>query len=124
MLPPETTATILPRPARPLIAAATAQPAAPSAMTRARSATSRMARATSSRETTIEPASVRSSGHIVSSTDFPPAPYVIEHERLHCQGYEHAGEHELRAILARYLASLHADAGSASQGSLPSVSAR
>jgi hypothetical protein len=57
------------------------------------------------------------------SADFPPAPYVVEHERLHCQGYEHAGEHELRAILAQYLASLRADAGSASQGS-SNVSAR
>ena len=39
MLPPDTTATILPRPARPLNAAATAQAPAPSAMTYARSAT-------------------------------------------------------------------------------------
>ena len=74
MLPPETTATILPRPARPLSAAAIAQPAAPSAITRARSAASVIARATSSSETTIEPASCDSSGHIVGSTDLPPAP--------------------------------------------------
>ena len=74
MLPPDTTATILPRPARPLSAAATAQPAAPSAMTRARSATRRIAWAASSSETTIEPASGRSSGHMLSSTDLPPAP--------------------------------------------------
>ena len=43
-------------------------------MTCARSATSRIARAASSSETTIEPASGCSSGHIVSSTDLPPAP--------------------------------------------------
>ena len=42
------------------------------------------------------------------SGDFPPAKYVIEHEREHCLGYEHAGEHEMRGILARYLASLPA----------------
>ena len=71
---PETTATILPRPAWPLRAAATAQPAAPSAMTCARSATSFIARATSSSVTTIDPSSRCSSGHIVDSTDFPPAP--------------------------------------------------
>jgi hypothetical protein len=58
------------------------------------------------------------------SADFPPAAYVVEHERQHCQGFEHAGEHELRAILAQYLASLQADTGSASQGSSSSVSAR
>ena len=52
-------------PARPLSAAAMAQPAAPSAMTCARSATSFIARATSSSETTIDPASGASSGHIV-----------------------------------------------------------
>src|SRR5438105_11162788 len=74
MLPPDTTATTVPAPARPLSAAATAQPAAPSAITRARSATSFIARATSSSETTIDPETADSSGHIVASTDLPPAP--------------------------------------------------
>ena len=74
MLPPDTTATTLPVPARPLSAAATAQPAAPSAMRCARSATSVIAAATSSSDTTIDPDSPRSSGHIVGSTDLPPAP--------------------------------------------------
>ena len=58
------------------------------------------------------------------SADFPPAPQVIEHERQHCRGYEHAGEHGLQAILAQYLASDHGDAGSASQGSSSNVSVR
>jgi hypothetical protein len=58
------------------------------------------------------------------SADFPPAPQVIGHEREHCQGYEHAGAHELRTILAKYLASLQPNEGSASQGSSSSVSAR
>ena len=56
MLPPDTTATTLPAPARPLSAAAIAQPPAPSAITCTRSAVSRMAAATSSSGTTIEPA--------------------------------------------------------------------
>src|SRR6185436_11961581 len=77
MLPPETTATTLPVPARPLSAAAIAHPAAPSAITRARSATSLMPRATSSRVTTSDPESVESSGHMVGSTDLPPAPSTI-----------------------------------------------
>src|SRR5262249_19072079 len=74
MFPPETTTTIFPRPARPLKAAATAQPAAPSEITCARSATCRIARATSSSETTMDPANEQRSGHIDSSTDLPPAP--------------------------------------------------
>ena len=47
------------------------------------------------------------------SADFPPAAWVVEHERDHCLGYEHAGEHELRNILAR--ATLPAVAPAASQ---------
>ena len=43
-------------------------------MTCARSAVSLIAAATSSSDTTIDPSSSRSSGHIVSSTDLPPAP--------------------------------------------------
>jgi hypothetical protein len=27
---------------------------------------------------------------------------VIEHERLHCQGYDHPGESTMRNILARF----------------------
>ncbi len=78
MLPPETTATIRrwPREASAgETAAATAQAPAPSAMTRARSAVSRIACAASSSETTIDSSTwSRSSGHIESSTDLPPAP--------------------------------------------------
>src|SRR5580765_4667888 len=74
MLPPDTTATTLPVPARPLSAPATAHPAAPSVMRCARPATNVMAAATSSSDTTIEPDSSRSIGHMVLSTDLPPAP--------------------------------------------------
>src|ERR1700716_2627775 len=82
MLPPDTTATVLPAPARPLSAAAIAQPAAPSAITRARSATSFIARATSSSGTTIDPDNGCSSGHIVGSTDLPPAPSTNDARQL------------------------------------------
>jgi len=58
------------------------------------------------------------------SADFPPGAYVLEHERQHCRGYEHAGEHELSDILSRYLASLQPETESASQGSSAHVSAR
>src|SRR5215208_6898339 len=67
ILPPDTMATMRPR-ARPVSAAATAQAAAPSVMTRHRWATSFIADATSASGTTIEPAtSSLSRGHIVRS---------------------------------------------------------
>ena len=40
--------------------------------------------------------------HIWYSEEQPPAPGVIAHERLHCQGYEHRGEDALARALARY----------------------
>src|SRR4051794_12034298 len=78
ILPPDTTATIFPVPARPLNAAAIAHAAAPSAITCARSAVSLIARAASSSVTTMEPVSEDSSGHMVARTDFPPAPSTNE----------------------------------------------
>ena len=75
MLPPETTATTFPGPARPLSAAAMAQPAAPSAIDmrpfgcqfhRARDLVERDDHGSGERS--------RASGHIVVSTDLPPAP--------------------------------------------------
>jgi hypothetical protein len=39
------------------------------------------------------------------SADFPPPRFVVEHERQHCLGYEHAGENDLREILANLRAS-------------------
>jgi hypothetical protein len=44
--------------------------------------------------------------HLWFSADFPPPPYIVEHEREHCQGYEHAGAHQLRTILRRHEALL------------------
>ncbi len=40
--------------------------------------------------------------HVWYNADFRPQPYVMEHERLHCQGYDHPGDTSLRDALARY----------------------
>ena len=39
------------------------------------------------------------------SADFPPTRSMIEHERLHCQGYDHVGMRTMEGILARYYGS-------------------
>jgi hypothetical protein len=38
------------------------------------------------------------------SADFPPPKAFIEHERMHCAGYDHVGETNMRDYLARYQA--------------------
>ena len=35
------------------------------------------------------------------NADDPPSAATIEHERLHCQGYDHTGETTLRDLLKR-----------------------
>jgi hypothetical protein len=45
------------------------------------------------------------------SAEFPPTRSMIEHERLHCQGYDHVGMRTMEGLLARYYG-----AGSASTG--------
>lgn len=37
--------------------------------------------------------------HIWLSADFPPQGWIVEHERLHCAGYDHIGSNYLRSIL-------------------------
>lgn len=37
------------------------------------------------------------------SADFPPPKFFIEHERMHCAGYDHEGETHMREFLAKYL---------------------
>jgi hypothetical protein len=39
------------------------------------------------------------------SADFPPPQAFIQHERLHCAGYDHVGETNMRDFLAQYNAS-------------------
>ena len=43
--------------------------------------------------------------HMWFSADFPPQRAVIEHERLHCLGYDHPGENTMRRLLQRHVAS-------------------
>jgi hypothetical protein len=40
--------------------------------------------------------------HIWFSADFPPSRGVIDHERLHCAGYDHVGESTMKELLARH----------------------
>ena len=54
--------------------------------------------------------------HIWYSADFRPQPYVMEHERLHCRGFDHPGGSSLQEALARYNAERRA-AGTAVSGS-------
>jgi len=57
------------------------------------------------------------------SADFPVTASVIEHEKKHCLGYEHAGENGLRELLSQYLAAQPSNPGaSASQGSSAGLS--
>lgn len=39
--------------------------------------------------------------HLWFSADFPPQRFIVEHERLHCLGYDHIGSSTMRAILER-----------------------
>jgi hypothetical protein len=39
------------------------------------------------------------------SVDFPPADWVLRHERMHCEGYDHVGETNMHDFLHRYLES-------------------
>jgi hypothetical protein len=38
------------------------------------------------------------------SADFPPPAFMVRHERMHCEGYDHEGETNMRDFLARYTA--------------------
>lgn len=46
------------------------------------------------------------------SADFPPTQSMVEHERLHCQGYDHVGMSTMQDILARYRGEDSASTGS------------
>ena len=50
------------------------------------------------------------------SKDYPPAGYVVRHERLHCQGYDHPGDTTLEDILSRYNQQQRASAKPAAPG--------
>ena len=38
------------------------------------------------------------------SADFPPPAFFVKHERMHCDGYDHVGETQMRDFLQAYLA--------------------
>ena len=45
------------------------------------------------------------------SADFPPPASMVEHERLHCQGYDHIGMRTMERMLAQHLGTENASAG-------------
>jgi hypothetical protein len=36
------------------------------------------------------------------SADFPPSRQIVEHERLHCQGYDHRDSDYMQGLVARW----------------------
>jgi hypothetical protein len=53
--------------------------------------------------------------HIWYSADFPPTRQIVEHERLHCRGYDHIGATTMQALLARYRTAQESASGGATQ---------
>ena len=45
------------------------------------------------------------------SADFPPQRFIVEHERLHCAGYDHAGSSGMARLLQRHIAGWDRSAG-------------
>jgi hypothetical protein len=57
--------------------------------------------------------------HVWYSADYPPTHYVMEHERLHCRGFDHPGDTNLRDVLARYEAGRRPAGVGATAGKAP-----
>jgi len=49
--------------------------------------------------------------HIWYSADFPPQRLLIQHERLHCAGYDHVGSTGMKRLLDYHAGQLGAAAG-------------
>ena len=49
--------------------------------------------------------------HIWFSSDFPPADWIVRHERLHCAGYDHIGSGNMRRLVELHLPAPSAAAG-------------
>lgn len=47
------------------------------------------------------------------SAEFPPPAWVVEHEKMHCQGYDHIGQGTMAGMLARFRSESGADYASA-----------
>jgi hypothetical protein len=56
----------------------------------------------------------RNECHIWLSADFPPQKFVVEHERLHCAGYDHIGSTNMAQALSRHQAGRVASAAAGS----------
>ena len=54
---------------------------------------------------------VRNRCDVWFSADFPPTRAMVEHERLHCRGYDHIGMRTMADMLARYRGEDLASAG-------------
>jgi hypothetical protein len=52
--------------------------------------------------------------HIWFSADFPPQRFIVQHERLHCAGYDHIGSTAMQRYLGRYQAAREASAAAGS----------
>ena len=52
--------------------------------------------------------------HIWFSADFPPPRFIVEHERMHCAGYDHVGSSNMARFLEEHVAR---QGGSAAAGS-------
>jgi hypothetical protein len=46
--------------------------------------------------------------HIWFSAEYPPSADIVEHEKLHCRGYDHVGETKMQEFLARHVAAMKA----------------
>ncbi len=53
------------------------------------------------------------------SADFLPTASMVEHERLHCQGYDHIGQSTMAEMLARYRGEDYASAGATRPAASP-----
>lgn len=50
--------------------------------------------------------------HIWYSAEPPPSRFIVDHERLHCAGYDHAGSTSMQQLLKRHLAGKNSGSGS------------
>ena len=57
--------------------------------------------------------------HVWYSADYRPPQFVVEHERLHCRGYDHPGQTTMRDILVRYEAQKRAADNALRSGKAP-----
>jgi hypothetical protein len=52
--------------------------------------------------------------HLWFSGDFPPQKFIVEHERLHCAGYDHVGSTSMARFLQYHVSTRGVSAGAGS----------